>query len=99
MKRKSGTPRRGGLIRAAIGLLALFAIGAVGAMLFVRMRGNPDAAIESPLAPMRPAAPPSAPANALVANSMPAAAAAVGPGARADSNAGRVRIADPRAEK
>ncbi|MGC2276559.1 MAG: hypothetical protein WA571_11160, partial [Candidatus Binatus sp.] len=65
-------PRRGGLMRAAIGLVALFAIGAVGAMLFVRMRGSPDAAIESPLAPMRQTSPPSAPANALVANSMPA---------------------------
>ena len=72
MKRKSGMPKRGRLMRAALGLLALFAIGAVGAMLFVRMRGNPEVATESPLAPMRPAAPPSAPANALVANSLPA---------------------------
>ena len=86
-------------MRAAIGLLALFAIGAVGAMLFVRMRGSPDAAIESPLAPMRPAVSAVRARQCARGQLDAGSAAAVGPGARADSNAGRVRIADPRAEK
>ena len=68
----SGKRWRIGPLLAVTVLIALFAIGAGTAMLFARMRGNLEAAAQSPMAAILPAAPRSSPppANALVADAM-----------------------------
>ncbi|HUY28371.1 MAG TPA: hypothetical protein VMV27_13210 [Candidatus Binataceae bacterium] len=59
-------------LRAAALLIALFVIGAVGAMLFMRMRRNLEIAAQSPLEAVHQAAPQSSAAssNTLAANTM-----------------------------
>src|SRR5579862_1514556 len=68
--RDFGKRKRNPSLLVAIVLLALFAIGAGAAMLFMRTRANPEIAVQSPLVAMLPAPPLSStpPANALLAD-------------------------------
>jgi hypothetical protein len=75
MKRNAGQLEIRAIVRLAAILLVLFAIGAGGAILFVRMRGNTELAASSPMAAAPEAPAPSAvfsppPANAIAANPM-----------------------------
>ena len=72
MKGNSGKPGWRGFVRAAAIMIALFTIGAGGAIVFLRMRSRLELSAPSPMAALPAAAPaPSpAPANALAANAM-----------------------------
>jgi len=67
--RGSSKRKRYAPILAATAMLALFAIGAGAAMLFMRTRADPKITVQSPMAAMVPAAQRSSlPANAIVAD-------------------------------